>query len=376
MSKNIFHNVKITAIKTVVPKDFINIDDEIEYYDNSEKKLNRVKNILGCGKRHTADENTTAVDLCRDAANLLFEELHFDRNEIDTLLFVSQSHDYILPASANVLHGMLNLPENCAALDLLQGCSGYVYALWIAHSLIQSGSSKKLLLLSGDTKSKNSFQANRLTAPLFGDSGSATLLEYTEEKSSAYFILGSNGQDWEKIIMPAGGYRIPIDEEIIKTIVKDDNGFPWKLNQTLMDGLGVFRFVMNYVPQSIKDTLDFANCTKEDIELYILHQANKQIVESVAKKAEIPLEKTPTNTFKDYANCACNSVAVNITQNCKNVKGNILLCSFGTGMSWASAIIDLSNIKNLGISFAKPVNTTIKELKEYWYKKFLTKGEL
>ena len=376
MSKNIFHNVKITAIKTVVPKDFINIDDEIEYFDNSEKKLNRAKNFIGCGKRHIADKNTTAVDLCRDAANSLFEELNFNRNEIDTVLFLSQSHDYILPASANVIHGMLNLPENCAVLDLSQGCSGYVYALWIAYSLIQSGSSKKLLLLSGDTLSKSAFSENRLTAPLLGDSGSATLLEYTEEKTPAYFTLGSKGKDWEKIIIPAGASRIPVDEEIINNIVKDDNCNPWKLNHFLMAGIDVFCFTMEYVPKSINETLNFANCTKDDIELFILHQANKQIVESAAKKAAIPLEKTPTNTFKDYANCTCNSVAVNITQNCTNVKGKVLLCAFGVGMSWASAIIDLSDLKNLGISCAKPVNTTTEELKKYWYKKFLTKGEL
>ncbi len=375
MSKNTFQNCKITAIKSVVPKDFIDIDDEIRFFDNSQKKLDRAKKMLGYGRRYIADKNTTAVDLSYQAGNALLNELNIDRKEIDTLLFLSQYRDYSAPASANILHGKLDLDENCAALDLSQGCSGYVYGLWIAYSLIQSASSKKILLLTSDTSAKNINTENRLIAPIFGDSASATLIEYTDIKTPSYFILGSKGKDWDKLITPAGGARIPVDKEILEKTVKDKRGNTWKLNQLIMQGIDVFGFTMDYAPKNIQDTLEYAGLSAEDIELYVLHQANKQIVESIAQKAQIPLEKTPVNTFSDYANCACNSVGINITQNCKDIKGNILLCGYGIGLSWASAITDITGLKNLGIDIAKSNKVTTQELKEYWYNRFITKGE-
>lgn len=377
MSKVLFKHCKMTAIKTVVPKDYINIDDEIEYFENSEKKLNRTKKIIGFGKRRIAGKNTTALDLCYEAAKQLIDEIKIDKNDIDALLFLSQGRDYTSPTSANVLHGLLELNENCAVMDISQGCSGFVYALWLAHSLIESGSAKKLLLLSGDTPSKGAFKENRLVAPIFGDSGSAVLLEYTPKETEAYFSLGSKGKDWDKIISPASGARIPIDNDVITKVVKDEYGNPWKLNQTIMSGIDVFNFTIEYTPKAIKETMSFANKTSDDIELFLLHQANKQIVESVSLEAGIPLDKTPTNTFSEYGNNACNSIGVNITNNVHNIKGNILLCGYGVGMSWASAIIKADSIVNLGISdYTDTKNTkTIEELKEYWYNRFVTKGE-
>lgn len=378
MSKVIFKNCKISGIKTVVPEKVINIDDEIQYFENSEKKLNRTKKIIGFGTRHIVDKNTTASDLAYEAAQQLIEELNINREEIDTILFLSQGRDYSSPTTANVLHGLLDLSENCSAMDISQGCSGYVYALWIAHSLVASGASKKLLLLSGDTASRGAFQDNRLVAPIFGDSGSATLLEYTDEKDyNAYFSLGSKGKGWDKIISPASGSRIPVDEEIATKIVKDEYGNPWKLTQTIMSGIDVFNFTLDYVPTNINDVIDLSGKTKEDISTYFLHQANKQIVESVAMKAEIPLEKTPTNTFSTYGNNACNSVCVNITHNLSKSDKNILLCGYGVGLSWASAIVNAESINNLGISIYKDTKNTktAEELKEYWYNRFITKGE-
>ena len=375
MTKSIFKNCKITAIKSVVPKDFINIDDEIRFFDNSQKKLDRAKKMLGYGKRHICDKYTTAVDLSYDAANRLINELNIDRKEIDTLLFLSQSHDYRSPASASVLHGKLDLDENCASLDLSQGCSGYVYGLWVAFSIVQGAGAKKVLLLTSDTGGKNANVANRLVAQVFGDSASATLIEYTDIESPSYFILGSKGKDWDKIVTPAGGARIPIDKEVLEKTVIDENGNPWKLNQGIMQGIDVFRFTLDYPPKNIRETMEYASLNVEDIEMFFIHQANKQIVECVAQRAKIPLEKTPTNTFSDYGNCSSNAVGINIAQNCNNLKGNVLLSGFGVGLSWASAIIDITGIKNLGIDIAPSCKETTEELKQYWYNRFITKGE-
>ena len=378
MSKVKFNNVKIKAIKTVVPKDVINIDDEIEYFDNSEKKLNRAKKMLGFGKRHVTGKNTTPSDLCYEAAKQLIEELNIDKNSIDCLLFLSQGRDYSSPTTANCLHGWLDLSEDCAVMDISQGCSGYVYALWLVHSLVQSGSAKRVLLLSGDASSKASYQSNRLVAPIFGDSGSATLIEYSEESTPSYFSLGSRGKDYDKIICPAGGMRLPVDDDSLKNDVFDEFGNKWNLSHLIMSGIDVFNFTLDYVPAAINEIIEYSKVFKDDISMFALHQANKQIIESVALKAGIPLEKTPTNTFSEYGNNACNSLGVVLSHNLnENIHGNILVSGYGVGMSWASAIINIDGVKNLGISLYEDTKNTPtrEELKKYWINRFKTKGE-
>ena len=373
-----FDNVKISAIKCIVPQNIINISDEIEYFDNSEKKLNRAKKILGYGTRHVVDDKTTASDLVYEAGKELIEKLNIDKDSIDCLLFMSQCRDYVSPTTANVLHGLLDLNENCAVMDISQGCSGYVYALWLASSIIQSGSAKKILLLTGDTFSKYSYQSNRLIAPIFGDSGSATMIEYTDSIVNSYFVLGSKGKDWDKIIVPASGARLPIDNEILNTDITDASNNKWNLSHLIMNGIDVFNFTIEYVPKSIAETLGFAKVLKEDIELFGLHQANKQIIESIAEKLEIPKEKIPSNTFNKFGNCTCNSIALVLAQNLSETNcENVLLSGFGVGMSWASAIINIGGVKNLGISLYEDTKNTPtrEELKKYWINRFKTKGE-
>lgn len=371
--KSQFKNVKITAIKSIVPNSIINIDDEVKYFADNPKKVNRAKNMIGYGTRHVVDKNTTSLDLAGTVAEQLINETKTDKNSIDTLLFLSQTPDYKLPSSANILHGLIGLSENCAALDIVQGCSGYVYALWLAHSLISSGASKRLLLLAGDTMSKYSYQDNRLINQIFGDSASATLIEYDEKIKTAYFDLGSRGKDWKEICIPAGGNRIPIDEEIINMDYTDNEDNRWNLSHLIMNGLGVFDFTVDVAPKSINELLKYSKLKKEDINLFALHQANKQIVQAVASKADISLEKTPYDTFSKYGNTTLNSVPTVLCQHLTKENCNkVLCCSFGVGLSWATAILDLSKAKNFGISEYKQSEESINQ-KEYWINRFLKK---
>ena len=210
-----FNNVAIKGFVSVFPENKINIDDEIQYFDNSEKKLNRAKKMIGFGTRYVVAPNTTVVDLAEHAANILIGELDIDKTSIDALILVTQSPDYLYPASSCILHGRLGLDENCATFDVGLGCSGYVYGLWLAHSLIASGGAKKVLLLAGDDPSTHAAKDNRISNPLFGDAASATLLEYTTDERTAYFSMGTRGSGWDRIIAPATGRRLPLREDII-----------------------------------------------------------------------------------------------------------------------------------------------------------------
>ncbi len=378
MANSYFHHVKITGIKTIVPENYIDIDDELEYFDNNPKKLARAKKMVGYGRRYYVDDNVTALDLAEVAANQLLGELNVNREEIDMVVFLSQSHDYTSPATACIAHGRLGLSKNCGAMDFALGCSGYAYSLWNVYCMIESRAVRKVLLLSGDTPTKTTDSANRSSAQVFGDSSSATLLEYSDEESPAYFSLGTDGTGWDVLISPASGRRLALRPDICGKIIEDSSGNKWSLEQGFMRGVDVFNFSRDVASKNILDTLDYAGLTKEDISLFCLHQANKQIIEAVTKVAGLPPEKTPSKTFSNFANNACNALPIALTDNLtSDIKGNILLCGFGVGLSWGSVVLNANSIHNAGISFYSTPedHPTREELIEHWTQMFLSNQE-
>lgn len=373
--KSRFNNVKIKGIVTVLPQNRIDIDDEIGYFDNNQKKLDRAKKMVGFGSRYVVSENMTVVDMAQEAAEILIEELKEDKNTIDTLILVTQSPDYLYPASSCILHGRLGLSENCAAFDVGLGCSGYVYGLWLAHSLVSSGASKKVLLLAGDDASTHSCRENRISNPLFGDAASATLIEHTDEANTAYFVMGTRGSGWDKIVAPATGRRLPVREDISGLEITDNSGNKWHLYDEILKGIDVFNFTMEVAPQNISDALKYSEKSIDDIDYFSIHQANKQIVDTIIAKSGIPKEKTTSEVFSKYGNNSTNSVATVVCDKLKDKTSNyIMLEAFGVGLSWGNAIVNISELNNLGIRFMKNKNLPSREdMIENWIKHF--KGE-
>lgn len=373
--KSRFNNVKIKGIVTVLPQNRIDIDDEIGYFDNNQKKLDRAKKMVGFGSRYVVSENMTVVDMAQEAAEILIEELKEDKNTIDTLILVTQSPDYLYPASSCILHGRLGLSENCAAFDVGLGCSGYVYGLWLAHSLVSSGASKKVLLLAGDDASTHSCRENRISNPLFGDAASATLIEHTDEANTAYFVMGTRGSGWDKIVAPATGRRLPVREDISGLEITDNSGNKWHLYDEILKGIDVFNFTMEVAPQNMLEALEYSGKRIDDIDYFSIHQANKQIVDTIIAKSGIPKEKTTSEVFSKYGNNSTNSVATVVCDKLKDKTSNyIMLEAFGVGLSWGNAIVNISELNNLGIRFMKNKNLPSREdMIENWIKHF--KGE-
>lgn len=376
MSSCKFDNVKMCGIKTVVPEHYIDIDDELQYFNDNPKKVARAKKMIGYGRRYIADENTTVVDMAVDAAEKLLDEMKINKTEIDLLIFVNQKPDFQEPCDACVAHGRLGLGKNCTTLDINLGCSGYVHALMTAHAYLSSGAFKTCLLLAGDLCGKYTDQKNRKAAPVFGDAASATILKHTNETRTATFVTGTDGSGWNKIIHPFGGARLPYDEKTVSLKVENAVGDEIGLNQGVMKGEDVFNFTMEVAPQLILDTLEAANLTKEDIDLYAIHQANKQIVENIISKAGIPAEKAPIETFSKYANNSTNSVVtVLCDQGIGKDLNQVMLTAFGIGLSWGSCILNISDLYNGGIStYISPKDyPTREEQINYWIKYY--KGE-
>ncbi len=385
-----FSQTKTVGISFIVPKNEINLDDEIQYYDNNFNKLARVKSMIGIDKRRVASENVTAADMCQQAAENMFSDMNIDPKSIDTLIFVSQSPDHAFPATACILQDKLGLPKNCAAFDVNQGCTAYTYGLWLASTMIDSGACKRVLVLVGESRAKYADPANRIVAPVFGDSGSATLLEYSEKEVKSYYAIGTDGSGAEAISIPVGYARYPLIEKNKDTkdisslleAVYDENNNPWYLWYTYMDGGAIFNFTLAVVPPHILELLSYAKFTHEEVDYLVLHQANKQIVQSIAKKTAFALEKVPHETFSKYGNLAGASIPSvicdQLVDTVSKEKTKVLLAGFGVGLSWASAILDLDNIYCSGMrEYIEDANKMNKiDYIAYWKEKFKNTGKI
>lgn len=387
MPFNVYDHGRIAGLSVVVPKNEIRLEDELEYFGGSLKKVERTKKIIGLGSRRVADENVTAADLCQQAAENMFAGMAVDPASIDAVIFISQGPDHAIPATACILQDKLHITRNCAAFDVNQGCTAYTYGLWLGFSLLESRACKRILLLVGEAGARYTDPANRIVTPIFGDCGTATLLEYSEKVHRSWFALGTDGSGAEALMVPAGHSRFHYPknaaeyEEFIKPI-KDANGNPWYFGSTFMDGAAIFNFTMEVVPDHIRGLISDAGMTEADLDWVVLHQANRQIANAVAVKAGIPISKAPTETVSKYGNQAGASLpAVVADQLCElasNDSIRVLLSGFGVGLSWASAILDLDHIWCSGIrEYENPGNLpTQEELKARWIEKMSTYGEV
>jgi len=377
MSLSTFKNVKVAGMVTVVPEHHINIDDEIEFYENSRKKLERNKKILGLGTRHIVEDGTTMFELCEEAANILIDEMKLDKQEIDTIIFASINHDYNGNADACILQGNLGLSEETACIDTSGlGCTDIPYGIWLGHSLVQSRASKKCLFVEGSLSSQITDKRNRNSNMLFGDGGAAVLLEYSDTESPSYFHMMSRGAEWKSIVTPAGGFRFPVREDITDIELEDATGNPLRLWDSVMDGNAVFRFAIQAAPHSINTLLNFADKTKDDIDFFAIHQANGQIVKTIINHGEIPKDKASSRTFTTFGNCGGTSVLMNL---CHEAEGktmdDVLMVSFGVGLSTASCILNIKDTFNGGVRMFKtpPSQKSRKALIDEW-STFITDG--
>lgn len=363
-----FNHVRVSGIKTVVPERYIDIDDEIQYFGNNPKKLARQKNMIGYGRRYVAGETTTVVDMACDAADRLLAEMQIDRDEIGLLVFVNQKPDYVVPCDACIAHGRLNLQKNCITLDVNLGCSGWVHGLLSATSILASGAIKKAVVLAGDIPARDCPLDDRKSAPVFGDAASATILEYTSEDCQSTFVCGSDGKGWDKIVQPYGGAKLPHRKDTIEaSVVNEESGAIWHLKNGIMRGEDVFNFTMEVVPPLIQKTLKESGWSVQEVGCFSIHQANKQILETIVERAGIPKESTPVDVFSRYANNSTNSVVTVLCDKLeKRATTKAIVVSFGVGLSWGAAALDFKGLYNGGVATYVEKNESREDIIKRW----------
>ncbi|MBN2682862.1 MAG: ketoacyl-ACP synthase III [Bacteroidales bacterium] len=336
-------NCVIKGISACVPA---NIVDNLSFstsISNADKE--KIIEKTGIKERRFVNESQSSTDLAYCAAENLINSLKIDRNSIDILLFVSQTPDYQIPTSSAILQNRLRLPNSTAAFDINQGCSGYVYGLSTAFSYASQKGINRVLLLVAETLSKTLSPNDRNTSLLFGDGASATLIEKSETENPAWFSLNTDGAGENAIKINSGGFRNPVNESSF-AFETDSEGNSTKKTNLRMDGIEVFNFTVREVPSDIKKLLGFAEKTIDSVDWMVFHQSNKYMIDFFLKRLKFPSEKSPVSIQK-FGNTSGVSIPLTIVSELKNKiqpkNAKTVLCGYGSGLSWASCLLDLSN---------------------------------
>ena len=334
MAEIIYYGEGITGVSACVPKKTLSNYD-MEHFMSKEEIVKTVDSI-GINEKRFAEDSVCASDLCFRAAEKLFEDNKIDRKSIDMLLFISQTSDYKIPGTAPILQDKLKLSNNTDCLDLSIGCSGYIYGLSTAFAYASSEGIDRVLLLVGDTFSKLVNPLDKVNAPLYGDAGTATLIEKGNFTKS-YFNLFSDGSGFESIIIPSGQNRIPSTEDNLKP-KKDKDGSFRSLNELYMNGMDVFNFSLRAVPNSINNMLKFSNKSLEEIDIIVLHQANRFMTDFLIKRLKYSRGLVPYCLDK-YGNTSSPSIPLTISSELSSHQiesKKVIMCGFGAGLSWGT----------------------------------------
>lgn len=336
-------NVKVSGISACVPKERITVKDFHLFDDEEAENFSKVTGVIS---RRIASDDITASDLCFSAAESLISDLGWVKDEIDCLIFVSQTPDYQIPSTAPILQNKLGLSQDCYTLDISLGCSGWVYGLSVISSLISHGSIKKGLLLVGDTILKTCSLNDKSTYPLFGDAGTATSLEFDEDAKPMLFNLMSDGDGSDVIHIKDGGYRNPVRESsFFENKISD--GVSHSNLQLHLDGMDVFTFGISKAPKSIKQLISKFDLDIDEIDFFTMHQANRMMNEKVRSKLKVAVEKYPYS-IADFGNTSCASIPMTyvaqMQQNLRTDNLKHIACGFGVGLSWGTAYFETKNI--------------------------------
>ena len=280
------------------------------------------------------------------AAEKLLSDLQWDKKEVEILIFVSQSRDYLVPTTACIVQDRLGLPHSCLALDIGLGCSGFVYGLSVIAGMMQSGRIRKGLLMVGDISTLTTNYRDKSTYPLFGDVGTVTAVEFDPDAPLMQFNLQTDGSGYKALIIQDGGARNVMSRRSFD-VKKISQGIYRSRLHLELDGIEVFNFTLREVVPNIKSLLKESGKTLEDIDYVVFHQANRLINETLRKMLKLDPAKVPWS-IREFGNTSGASVpltmVVALGDQLRSGKTRLLLSAFGVGLSWGSAIVETDHI--------------------------------
>lgn len=312
--------------------------------ENSSWDMDRVGKLTGIVSRRITAPGETAFDLSVKACEELVEHAGLELEEIDAILYCTQSPDYVVPGNAHLLHRHLGLGPDVLVVDYPLACSGFIYGLAFADSFARTGLASEILLVTAETYSKYIHPKNRTTRALFGDGAAVTHLSSSCDEGGEIvdFKLGACGAEFARSYIPGGARRFPIGEET-KIEETDASGNVRTLENIHLDGTGVWEFVNSTVPRHLEEFLTEISLTVDEIDLFVFHQASKITLDSLAKALGIDAEKVFTN-FEEIGNLSSPSIPVALRDaldlGAVSPGDRVIACGFGAGLSYGSALLE------------------------------------
>lgn len=339
-----FKNKKITGILGIVPSNISYFDDEMGNYEFSIETSIKLKQTMGYNAHRIVSEGTTISDLAIFGFDYLFNNNLLKKEDIDALIVVTETPDYIVPPTSNIVQGKLGLKEDMICLDINQGCAGYEIGLIQAFMLLDQEEINKVALVNAETLSRKVSQKDRNSYPLIGDGAAISIVEKSNEVCEIFANIKMDGKGAFAIQIPAGGMKKPCTPET--AIPHKDAYGNWRSEDNLvMSGDEVFMFVQKKVPPMIEEIVSYANVQKNEIDWFMFHQPNKFMLNKLAQKLKIDKEKLPTNIVENFGNSSGVTVPINIAFNIgselENHTFKTCLAGFGVGLVWSSIILDM-----------------------------------
>lgn len=332
-------SIRIEHIEYYLPEKIVTNQDLQKQHTDWD--LKKVEGKSGVFQRHIAAPDQTAYDLAKEAVTKLFEQNIVGKEQIDGILFCTQSPDYIMPSNAFLIHKEFGFKSNVWAFDYNLACSGYIYGLAIARGFIETKMASNILLITADTYSRYINENDRSTKVLFGDGAAVSLITAGDSSDIFDAELASEGSEYEAFYIPSGGCKIPKSDQT-KVMVADRSGNERTLEDIHMNGFAVWKFISNTVPKQIKDLLKRNKLTIDEIDFIGFHQASKLTLGSLSKALKIDPDELFTNLDR-VGNTVSSSIPIALKDAQiagKLKKGDLMLLSgFGVGLSWGSVIM-------------------------------------
>lgn len=327
----------IKAISYYLPERAVTNEELVKEFP--EWSVDKVAQKVGVDTRHLAAPHETAGDMAEKAARRLFDEYHVSPKDIDFLLLCTQSPDYFLPSTACILQDRLDIPASAGAFDYNLGCSGCIYGMAVAKGLIAAGIAKNVLLLTAETYNKYLHPQDKSNRSIFGDGAAACLISSEGFAEIGDFALGTDGSGAYHLIVKTGAAR---QKEATGKVVEDEEGHLWHDDYLYMNGSAIFNFTLDTVPLMMSQILEKNSLSKENIDYYIFHQANKFMLNTIRKMCVLPKDKFYVN-LSETGNTVSSTVLIGI-KDCidKGVIGKgakVMITGFGVGLSWGGTIL-------------------------------------
>lgn len=336
MSKLTIHNVRIKGLAACVPS-MIEHNIDLPIFSTIQE-AQKVIASTGIESHRAVGEGVTASDLTIEAVLRLLDDVGWQSADVDCLFYVCTSRDFIAPQTACILQDRLGLRNDCFVMDLPLGCSGWIYGMSVAGSMMSHGTFKKGLLIAAETNTKNRSKQDRTVRPLFGDAATATALEFDALAKPMDFMFGVDGGGYQAVWAKHGGMRYPTTEEAVLDR-QIEPGIIRKGTDMVVNGMDVFAFAIKRPPMALKEMIEEFDIDIDKVDYLLLHQANKFIDEKIRKSLKFPAEKVPY-CLEEYGNVTSASIPLTMVSRLsaplQNHQCNILACGFGVGLAWAT----------------------------------------